>query len=115
MIAVARAISDAQCAFILSPPSSTNSTTIGIAAKIEVSPSESPTGSSTCLYMPHPPVEGVSHCEAYPASGSTTLPPTARVEGHLVETRTRECCARRDALTDPDARKLARGVRPAAR
>src|SRR3954470_9318847 len=59
MIAVRSAISDAQWAFIFTPPSSTNSTRIGMAAKIELSPSELPTGSSTCLYMPLPPLEGL--------------------------------------------------------
>src|SRR5215210_733553 len=59
MIAAASAISAAQWAFILMPPSRTNSTRIGMAAKIELRASESPTGSNTCLYMPHPPVAGL--------------------------------------------------------
>src|SRR3954451_3946449 len=59
MIAARSAISDAQWAFIFTPPSSTNSTRIGMAAKIELRKSESPTGSSTCLYIPLPPLEGL--------------------------------------------------------
>src|SRR3954470_18608368 len=59
MMALASEISAAQCAFIFTPPSSTNSTTIGMAAKIELRPSELPTGSSTCLYIPLPPLEGL--------------------------------------------------------
>ena len=49
-IDTASVISDAHCAFILKPPSSTNSTTNGSTAKIAVSPSEWDTGSRTCLY-----------------------------------------------------------------
>src|SRR3954464_3395155 len=59
MIAARSAISDAQWAFIFTPPSSTNSTRIGMAAKIELRKSQSPTGSSTCLYIPLPPLEGL--------------------------------------------------------
>src|SRR3954469_10426315 len=59
MIAATRAINEAQWAFIFTPPSSTNSTRIGMAAKIELRKSESPTGSSTCLYIPLPPLEGL--------------------------------------------------------
>src|SRR3954449_7166283 len=59
MIATRSAMSDAQWAFIFTPPSSTNSTRIGMAAKIELRKSESPTGSSTCLYIPLPPLEGL--------------------------------------------------------
>src|SRR3954453_21361089 len=59
MIAARSAISEAQWAFIFTPPSSTNSTRIGMAAKIELRKSESPTGSSTCLYIPLPPLEGL--------------------------------------------------------
>src|SRR3954452_5688787 len=59
MIARQSAISDAQSAFIFTPPNSTNSTRIGMAAKIELRNSELPTGSSTCLYIPLPPLEGL--------------------------------------------------------
>src|SRR3954468_17562112 len=45
-------MSAAHCAFILTRPSSTNSVRSGSTAKIVDSPSESPTGSKTCLYMP---------------------------------------------------------------
>src|SRR4051812_30126093 len=59
MIAAASEISAAQCAFILNPPRSMNSTTIGIAATSALVSSELPTGSSTCLYIPQPPVRGL--------------------------------------------------------
>src|SRR5215210_5891369 len=77
-IAVASAISAAQWAFILMPPRITNSTTIGMAAKIALRPSESPTGSNTCLYMPHPPVAGLprptrTHRDAALRSGSVRV------------------------------------------
>src|SRR5436309_1538726 len=41
----------AQCAFILTPPSSTNSVTIGRTAKIDDRPSELPTGSYSWWYI----------------------------------------------------------------
>ena len=44
------AISEAHWAFILKPPSRTNSTSSGRTAKIAVSPREWETGSRTCLY-----------------------------------------------------------------
>ncbi len=47
-------ISAAHCAFILNTPSSRNSATSGRTAKIDVTPSEWDTGSSTCLYMSTP-------------------------------------------------------------
>jgi hypothetical protein len=43
--------SPAQCDLSLSPPSSTNSVANGIIATSALRNSESPTGSSTCLYM----------------------------------------------------------------
>src|SRR4051794_27958096 len=50
-MADASAARPAQCAFSLKPPSNTNSTTSGIAAKIELTPSDPLTGSYTCLNM----------------------------------------------------------------
>src|SRR3954447_9448904 len=50
-MADASAAKPAQCAFSLKPPSNTNSTTSGIAAKIELTPSDPLTGSYTCLNM----------------------------------------------------------------
>src|SRR5436305_383547 len=47
-------ITEASHAFILTTPKSTNSVSRGRTAKIEVRPSEWPTGSSTCLYMSPP-------------------------------------------------------------
>ena len=54
-IATASAASAAQCAFKRTTPSSTNSVSSGRIAKIDVSPSEWDTGSSTCLYTAEPP------------------------------------------------------------
>src|SRR5215208_6156828 len=75
MIATAREMRAAQWAFILSPPSRTNRTMIGIAAKIELRPSELLTGSNTCLYMPHPPVARTPLATPYPVLCCTTLRP----------------------------------------
>src|SRR3954453_9210475 len=55
-IAIASAIADAMCAAMRSPPSSTNSTTIGISADSVLADSEPPTGSSTCLYIAPSPL-----------------------------------------------------------
>src|ERR1700712_5711810 len=86
MIALARAISAAQCAFIFSPPRSTNSTMMGIAAKIELIPSELLTGSSTCLYMPHPPVAGLSSEAPVPPAALHYAPAGAgRAVRHLLQ------------------------------
>src|SRR3954451_19714501 len=52
--ATASEMSAAHCAFILSPPSSTNSVMIGSAAKIADRPSELLTGSVTCWYIGAP-------------------------------------------------------------
>jgi hypothetical protein len=53
-IATPSETSAAQWAFIFRPPSRTNSVITGRAAKIAVRNSESPTGSSTCLYIATP-------------------------------------------------------------
>ena len=50
-IAASSESSPAQCDFSLSPPSSTNSVASGIIATSALRNSESPTGSSTCLYI----------------------------------------------------------------
>src|SRR3954468_14857566 len=55
MIATPSATSAAHHAFILMPPSRTNSVTSGSTATSDDHPSEFPTGSSTCLYMWIPP------------------------------------------------------------
>src|SRR5215210_2196845 len=59
-IARPSATSAARCAAHLSPPSSTNSVTIGISANSELRNSESPTGSRTCLYTLSPPLESLA-------------------------------------------------------
>src|SRR4051794_18350224 len=45
----------AHCAFIFSPPSSTNSVSTGSTAKIADRPSESETGLKSCVYTESPP------------------------------------------------------------
>src|SRR3954469_2008182 len=75
--ATASAIRDAHCAFIFNPPSSTNSVTIGSAAKIDETPSEFPTGSRTCLYMGSPPA-CPAHPYLSPPVGRGTPPPPAQ-------------------------------------
>src|SRR5581483_2882400 len=76
MIETPRAISDAQWAFIRNTPSSRNNTNNGVRAKIDVTPSEWDTGSSTCLYtltsLSHPTVGG---------SGARQQPGRDRVTG----------------------------------
>src|SRR3954470_11163658 len=47
-------MSEASHAVIRTTPRSTNRTTSGKAAKMQLSPSESPTGSSTCWYIRSP-------------------------------------------------------------
>ena len=51
MIATASEMSAAHCAFILNPPSSTNSVNSGSTAKIDDQPERIATGSKTCLYI----------------------------------------------------------------
>jgi hypothetical protein len=57
-IATPSEISPAQCDFSFSPPSSTNNVIRGIMATSALRNSESPTGSSTCLYIVRTPPEG---------------------------------------------------------
>ncbi len=57
-IATASEIRPAQCDFSFRPPSSTNSVASGIIATSALANSESPTGSSTCLYIVRSPPEG---------------------------------------------------------
>src|SRR5215203_6634267 len=66
-IARSSATSAAMWAASLSPPSSTNSVTIGISANSELRNSESPTGSSTCLYTVSPPLSPLHRQLPHPA------------------------------------------------
>src|SRR3954451_3343408 len=82
-IATASEIRAAHCAFIFSPPSSTNSVTIGRTAKIADRPSESETGLKSWVYTESPPSLGAARRLPARAIGETRIHGARRPVRHL--------------------------------